>query len=220
MSTIIIHSPGSSHSSLADRPNGFDRTWFMGKWVVAWSTLPIWKEKKDVTITYTPVAGQSKIDTTFDDLVEYRSKSADSNSKPSTGTTLCRQGMSHSTLLGKASRLISVRYNGATFDWKGAGLLFFVHSHWEVLGYGKDEEHGLEWAVTCMSLSIHFSKTLFTPAGVDIYIRKSPSVSNPASEDNVARTTLLKRITEAVQAAEDETLRRLTSKGFEVPGTV
>ncbi|WVN88356.1 uncharacterized protein L203_103562 [Cryptococcus depauperatus CBS 7841] len=199
MSTIIIHSPGSSHSSLADRPNGFDRTWFMGKWVVAWSTLPMWKEKKDVTIIYTPVAGQSKIDTTFDDLVEYRSKSADSNSKPSTV---------------RGIDTLSTGYNGATFDWKGAGLLFFVHSHWEVLGYGKDEEHGLEWAVT------YFSKTLFTPAGLDIYIRKSPSVSNPGSEDNVARTILLKRITEAVQAAEDETLRRLTSKGFEVPGTV
>lgn len=41
------------------------------------------------------------------------------------------------------------RSNGATFDWKGKGLLFFVHSHWEVLGYGKDVEQGLEWAVTC-----------------------------------------------------------------------
>lgn len=41
------------------------------------------------------------------------------------------------------------RANGATFDWKGSSYLFFIHSHWEVLGYGKDEENGLEWAVTC-----------------------------------------------------------------------
>ena len=39
--------------------------------------------------------------------------------------------------------------NGANFDWKGAGWLFFVHSHWEVLGYGRDEASGIEWAATC-----------------------------------------------------------------------
>lgn len=42
------------------------------------------------------------------------------------------------------------RANGATFDWKGSGMLFFVHSHWEVLGYGSDAASGQEWAVTCM----------------------------------------------------------------------
>lgn len=41
------------------------------------------------------------------------------------------------------------RTNGATFDWRGKGWLFFVNSHWEVLGYGKDETANLEWAVTC-----------------------------------------------------------------------
>jgi hypothetical protein len=41
--------------------------------------------------------------------------------------------------------------NGATFDWRGKGWLFFVSSHWEVLGYGKDEKSDLEWAVTCTS---------------------------------------------------------------------
>jgi hypothetical protein len=41
--------------------------------------------------------------------------------------------------------------NGANFDWKGAGYLFFVHSHWEVLGYGKEDVggSGYEWALTC-----------------------------------------------------------------------
>lgn len=42
-SSITLHEPGSAHESLADGPNGFDRSWFMGKWVVAWSTLPLWK---------------------------------------------------------------------------------------------------------------------------------------------------------------------------------
>lgn len=37
-----IHAPGSTDSTLADGPNGFDRKWFMGTWGVAWSTLPMW----------------------------------------------------------------------------------------------------------------------------------------------------------------------------------
>lgn len=49
--------------------------------------------------------------------------------------------------------LSASRANGATFDWKGSSYLFFMHSHWEVLGFGTDEGNGLEWAVTCISLS-------------------------------------------------------------------
>jgi hypothetical protein len=45
--------------------------------------------------------------------------------------------------------------NGATFDWRGASYLFFVTSHWEVLGYGTDESKGLDWAVTCEPLYYH-----------------------------------------------------------------
>jgi hypothetical protein len=52
--------------------------------------------------------------------------------------------------------------NGATFDWKGKGWLFFVSSHWEVLGYGKDEASNLEWAVTCTSLRTTYSILITT----------------------------------------------------------
>jgi len=45
--------------------------------------------------------------------------------------------------------------NGATFDWRGKGWLFFVSSHWEVLGYGKDEPSNLEWAVTCEFICLY-----------------------------------------------------------------
>lgn len=38
---IAIHAPGSSHPSLSDGTFNYD--WFMGKWGVAWSTLPMWK---------------------------------------------------------------------------------------------------------------------------------------------------------------------------------
>lgn len=43
---IQVHEPGSKHSSLQDGPGGFDRTWFMGTWGVAWSTLPMWEKTR------------------------------------------------------------------------------------------------------------------------------------------------------------------------------
>ncbi|KAK8864435.1 hypothetical protein IAR55_001684 [Kwoniella newhampshirensis] len=197
--SMTVHPPASAHPSLADSPGGFDRSWFMGKWGVVWSTLPMWKDKKDVTITYTPVADQSKINTTFDDIVEYRKRSAAEGSKPSTV---------------KGVDTLSTGSNGATFDWKGSSYLFFVHSHWEVLGYGENEEHGLEWAVT------FFSKTLFTPAGIDIYLRSSPSAPQPESHDTNVRQTLLDQIVFAVKAVDDEGVTKLAQGGFQVPGTV
>lgn len=48
------------------------------------------------------------------------------------------------------------------FTWRGKGLLFIAKSKWQVVL--KDPQG--EWAV------IYFSKTLFTPEGVDIISRK------------------------------------------------
>ncbi|ORY33978.1 hypothetical protein BCR39DRAFT_518005 [Naematelia encephala] len=195
--TILIHPPGSSHPSLADGPTGFDRKWLMGKWGVTWSTLPMWKDKKDVVITYDPVAAETRIDTTFDSTVEYRKTSAAANSKPSTV---------------RGSETLSTGANGATFDWRGKSYLFFVTSHWEILGYGKDDSNGLDWAVT------FFSKTLFTPAGIDIYIRASPSATVPASTE--ARIALRDKLVSLLKNNEDQGVVKLADGGFEVPGTV
>ncbi|KAK4688154.1 hypothetical protein P7C73_g1958, partial [Tremellales sp. Uapishka_1] len=219
MAAITVHPPSSSHSSLADAPGGFDRTWFMGKWGVCWSTLPMWKvcalralpyfsesrsahrTKKstslDVAITYSPVAAQSKISTTFDDLVEYR-----------------KRRHAHPLISVKGVDTLTVGANGATFDWKGAGYLFFVHSHWEVLGYGKDEENGLEWGAT------FFSKTLFTPAGIDIYLRSSPTDPKPTSTDHEIRANLVERIRAELIKVEEGGVGKLAAGGFEVPGVV
>lgn len=58
-------------------------------------------------------------------------------------------------------------------------------SHWQLLGYnvkggssagagveGGEGEAGEEWVVT------YFSKTLFTPAGLDVYARSGTSLSD------------------------------------------
>lgn len=87
--------------------------------------------------------------TQFRSTVYYHKKTASEGSKPSTvkGTETLTRGYE------ALKDLADLRTNGATFDWKGAGWLFFVGSHWEVLGYGKDPQTGLEWAVTCKSMS-------------------------------------------------------------------
>ncbi|RXK35024.1 hypothetical protein M231_07727 [Tremella mesenterica] len=190
---VIIHSPGSKDSSLADASGGFDREWFMGRWGVVWSTLPMWKDKKDVVITYTSLPDTQKNEA-FDSCVEYRKRSAADGSKPSTV---------------KGREILTPHTNGATFDWRGKGLLFFVSSHWEVLGYGKDEESSLQWAVT------FFSKTLFTPAGIDIYLRSTSS--SPTSE---TRAQLRSEIVEALYRVDDPFVAELAKSGFEIPGTV
>ncbi len=52
-------------------------------------------------------------------------------------------------------------YDPSKFTWRGKGLLFIAKSEWQVV---LQDPKG-EWAV------IHFSKTLFTPEGVDVISR-------------------------------------------------
>lgn len=68
--------------------------------------------------------------------------------------------------------------NKATYDWQGKSWLFFVHSHWEVLGYGKEETSGLEWAVTCeySSLLVHLSHHIFWYLAPELYLASSPGL--------------------------------------------
>ncbi len=59
----------------------------------------------------------------------------------------------------------------SAFVWKGRGILFFVTSKWKVSLQDKDGA----WAV------IHYSKTLFTPDGVDIISRSRSLNDNTIS---------------------------------------
>ncbi|KAH8089148.1 hypothetical protein HD553DRAFT_305260 [Filobasidium floriforme] len=157
---------------------------FMGKWHVVWSTLPLWNDKKDVTITYKslPSDGEKR---KFDDLVEYRKQSASSDSAPS-------------TVLGVDTLNTSSTSHGAAFDWRGKGWLMIATSHWQVLGYDPAPEP--QWAVT------YFSKTLFTPAGVDIYLR------SPITPDN---RVLVQEIVSKLKHVPGE-IARLSGSGFVV----
>jgi hypothetical protein len=84
--------------------------------------------------------------------------------------------------------------NENSFMWRGKGLLFFVRSKWSVRLFNETEG----WAVIC------FSKTIFTPEGVDI-ISKNKTIGpimldkiraemreDPFLKDHVKKIVLLK----------------------------
>ncbi|KAG8697800.1 hypothetical protein FRC09_007637 [Ceratobasidium sp. 395] len=162
-SQVIVHPPDSFHPSLSR--DEFDIDKFMGKWHVIQSTLPLWKNRSDVTITYTPLVSAAPSTTPstdpirFDDIVEYRSRSSPGSS---------RSKVVGIDTLQPAPKGAPEGYRPAgSYQWRGKGWLKIASSQWQVLGY--DERAG--WAVT------YFSKTLFTPAGLDLYVRDPGSVS-------------------------------------------
>ena len=78
-------------------------------------------------------------------------------------------------------------------------MMMLITSHWEILGYGEvDSEH--QWAVT------YFSKTLFTPAGCDIYSRAKEGVPEAVLSD----------IKKALAGIEYEPVQKLAEEIFEV----
>ena len=126
-----------------------------------------------MTISYAPIttttspspsssSSSAPRPTRINDLVEYRSIAASASSRP--------------------SRVLGVDTldpaSPTRFKWRGKGLLLIASSRWHLLGYhspvhgpGPDPDPAFAadappaWAVT------FFEKTLFTPAGLDIYAR-------------------------------------------------
>jgi hypothetical protein len=139
--------------SAASQPATFQNpsiAWLTETWHVTHSTLPLWKDKKNVRIQYTPLDPSSPSipkDQTdrIDDLVTYQKANGDK--------------VSEVRGVDKAANPNS----RGEWDWRGKGWLMIASSHWEVLGWGEEESSGNKWVVTM------FAKTLFTPAGLDIY---------------------------------------------------
>ena len=78
-------------------------------------------------------------------------------------------------------------------------MLMIASSHWEVLGYG-DLDAGQQWAVT------YFAKTLFTPAGIDIYSRTKEGLSE----------AVIAAVKEALANIEHVPIKKLAEAVFEV----
>ncbi|CAG8124787.1 unnamed protein product [Penicillium nalgiovense] len=179
MSSISIRPPKvhTSEGAKCAPPTDF----ILGTWHVTHSSLPLWKGKRNVNITYsllpTDSAGVQKID----DLVQYQTvgsekiKSVHGIDTPTPGNT-------------------------GAWDWRGKGWLMIASSHWECLGFGHTD-NGNQWIVT------YFDKTLFTPAGVDIYSRK---------KEGLTRTTV-EQILDALRGLGAEGITDLVNSVFEIP---
>ena len=166
--------------------------WLQGTWHVTHSTLPMWKRKRNVRITYTILPPSSNNDETtkLDDLVSYQTLGSDKVKTVRGVDTDAGDG----TLSG-------------VWHWRGKGWLSIASSRWEILGHGRVSDEGKggdlmtdQWVVT------YFEKTLFTPAGLDIYSR----FQLPVLDEVVV---LIKR---ELARMDDLSLRKLVGEMFEV----
>ena len=170
--------------------------WLTEEWHVTHSTLPMWKSKRNVRIQYTPLEPSDpsipKENTDrIDDLV--------------TSQPLNSIKISEIRGLDKAAVSDSTKDAGrGEWDWRGKGWLKIAGSHWEVLGWGEEEGRGEgkgnKWVVTI------FAKTLFTPAGIDVYSK---------SREGVQAETL-GGIKKALEEIEDEGVKKMAGEIFEI----
>jgi hypothetical protein len=86
------------------------------------------------------------------------------------------------------------------WDWRGKGWLMVASSHWEILGWADKGAGQDSWVVT------YFAKTLFTPAGLDIYSRHKRGLGEQAVQE----------IKEALGCVENKDVRRLSGELFDV----
>lgn len=151
----------------------------------------MWKSKRNVRITYdllppsSPSIPAERTDR-LDDIVTYQALDSD------------KQHTVHGVDKASSATLDE-------WDWRGKGWLMIASSHWEVLGWGEevgsaqDADKG-QWAVT------YFAKTLFTPAGIDVYSRRQRGL-----DPNTIR--LIKEQFELMENAE---LKSLAQQMFEI----
>ena len=103
----------------------------------------------------------------------------------------------------------------AAFDWRGKGWLVIATSHWEILGWGDVAVDGAATAETGATetpakgdawVVTYFSKTLFTPAGIDVYSRNKKGLPESA----------LAQIKEKLAELNDPELKELVGTMFEI----
>lgn len=116
------------------------------------STLPLWKNRKNVTITYQPKEGGNPA-SGFLDIVEFNNAKSDPD-KPPSKVVGVDENETPAALESSDSRL---EENAAKFKWRGKGLLAISSSKWQILGYFLAEDPARkdeDWVVT------YFGKTL------------------------------------------------------------
>ena len=145
-------------------------TLLVGKWYIHRSTLPLWLngDKHFPSLNYSI---DSRHPNYLGDCVMYKTK------------PLC------SFLSSNAVELVDksivgwnsvLDLNSKELQWRGTGLLYPITSNWRVVAVDVSQRYAV----------IYFSKTMFTPEGMDV-------ISKDAAVDDVTRT----RMDDLVKAA-------------------
>ncbi|PSR85604.1 hypothetical protein BD289DRAFT_474213 [Coniella lustricola] len=160
----------------ATLPSGFTNPpldWLVRTWSVTHSTLAMWRSARNLRITYSPLPPSPPSTEgprpRIDDLVEYEKSSGKGGLKTVAGID---------TACGSSDT--------GSWDWRGKGLLGFVTSHWEIVGWGEREVEGSSgevesWVVTW------FAPTLFTKEGLDLYSSRKEGMSPKLAEEIIAK---------------------------------
>ncbi len=148
----------------------------------------MWKGKRNVRIKYTPLDPSSTSipkDSTdrLDDLVTYQSI----------------KGEKVSTVHG-VDKAVGNGDSRGEWDWRGKGWLKIAGSHWEVLGWGEEDGTANKWVVTM------FAKTLFTPAGIDVYSQSREGL----------RPETLDAVKKALADIDDADVKKMSAEIFEI----
>ncbi|UNI19888.1 hypothetical protein JDV02_006032 [Purpureocillium takamizusanense] len=149
------YASGAASDTDGSTPSEPSVEWLTGTWTVTHSTLSMWRSARNVRISYRPMPPKADGRPRVDDLVEYEPTDKQAVRK---------------TVQGVDTQADAAR----GWDWRGKGWLFFVGSHWEVLGWGEEtaaDGARERWAVTW------FAPTLFTKEGVDVYCDRREGLS-------------------------------------------
>ena len=121
----------------------------LGLWFITHTSLPFWRDKRNIKITYAAPSSSSPLRLNADPITD-----AVTYQPPGSATLKTVQGVNTRAQGGR---------DGA-WDWRGSGWVKVVSNHWEILGYGGGEEGGC-WMV------IFTHKSFFAPAAVHVYSR-------------------------------------------------
>ncbi|EKG12456.1 hypothetical protein MPH_10413 [Macrophomina phaseolina MS6] len=177
---LTLRRPSNHLGALTPPPPSF----FAGRWHITHSTLPIWRDKRNVTITYhLRPSPDSSTPPQLDDVVEFQTQS----------------GEKVKQVKGTQSERDPSGKEGASWNWHGKGLIKVASAHWELLGWGGEDEDD-QWMVT------YFVKTVFTPEGINVYSRRPGGTSEE----------LLEEIQRALVMTEHPGLERLAAELYEI----
>ncbi|EKJ69958.1 hypothetical protein NXS19_010556 [Fusarium pseudograminearum] len=156
LNTPTKYCPSTKKSPPVDPPT---LDWITTTWTVTHSTLSMWRDARNVRISYKMLPGTADGRPRMDDLVEYEPLNKD-------GTLKTVEG-------------VDTQASSIGWDWRGKGWLTLVHSHWEILGWGEvvtAEGVKERWAVTW------FAPTVFSKEGLDVYCDRKEGLSEATYE--------------------------------------